>query len=224
MVHPPKPEDWIYTSDLTKDERSEKDDHPQGHGTCVASKAVGRFYGVSKSSYLVPVKLKYSSDSLLEAFILILDDVRLKNRYPAVLICSLATQKAYKNPEEPSLLPEPWNSSLGIMLHLNDRHYFVRLVVAAGNYGKRSKVVDTYPALLAEFKEPFLGTAIIAAGSTSKTGLRSSFSQQTVEERIMIWAVGEDITCAGIGNSHETVLKSGTSFAAPAVRRCLPQQ
>ena len=202
MRHPPRPESWLFTTDSDK---SRKDTHPRGHGTCVASKAVGSINGVSKASHLVPVKIAYNIESLSEAIEAILDDIHTHRRGgAAVIVCSVGTRSTIMNLRAGSLRP------LYDAVEILNSEFNIMVVYSAGNHAEREREIDTYPAFAAQ---PYDGQ--ITVGSTTSYGVRSTFSQAN---HLTLWAPGEKVACAGLQGEGQTVLKTGTSFAAPAVR------
>ncbi|KAG8526108.1 uncharacterized protein KY384_000101 [Bacidia gigantensis] len=84
----------------------------------------------------------------------------------------------------------------------------INIVLAAGNHADRSASVDTFPARL-----PNSGGLFITAGAATQEGNRELSSQFLPNEP---WAIGEKVACAGLPGQPQTVIKSGTSFAAPA--------
>ena len=200
MLHPPDPESWIFTR---KSDKSRKDTHPGGHGTCVASKAVGSINGVSKASHLVPVKIAYNSESLSEAFEKILDDVHIHRRGgAAVIVCSVGSRS------EKNIPSESFAVLYGTM-ELLSGEFNILVVFSTGNHADRQLRVGTYPAIEAI---PLVGQ--ITVGSTTYHGVRSTFSQANL---LTLWAPGKNVACAGLQGEGQTVVKTGTSFAAPAV-------
>ena len=221
MTHPPGPQDWIYTSDFVGKQRTPKDDNALGHGTAVASKAVGRIFGVSKNTYLSPVKIKPRSDSLLEAFDLVVHDIALRAAKgaptPAIIVCTLAPKLTQDIPKPSDWPNEPWISIGNYISELQIYKTRAMVVLSAGNGGRTVKKINTYPALLAEMSAPW-SSNIIVAGSTTQRGVQSDFSKKRSQNGPMAWAIGEGVLCAGILNKQAVVAETGTSFAAPAVR------
>ena len=196
--HPPSPASFIFTSDSDK---SPTDTHPTGHGTCVASKAVGLRNGVSKASLLIPVKIQYNLESLTEGFEAVLDHVHLHHlQGTAVIVCSISSREPYVGS---TARWNPLQQTLNILM----RREGVVVVMAAGNHASRDHNIDTLPAAFAHNDAD-----LITVGATMHTGVRATFSQAIDHQSL--WAIGERIDCAGL---HEDVKKSGTSFAAPAV-------
>ena len=207
MLHPPNSQDWIFTESVLP---TETDDDPSGHGTCVASKAVGRTNGVAKASRLVPVKMQYREDDLLEAFIKIISDVVDRRREgKAVIVCSLGTIRRYRPNIIRDQLPPLWQEILGVMDYISDRLNGV-LVLSAGNHGWRSSSSDTLPAAVRS-------NHFLIVGSTTQRGIKTLTSQSSSNTFNRIWAVGDRVACASHNNPEGIVQQSGTSFAAPAV-------
>lgn len=64
---------WIYAYNCVP---RESDNHPEGHGLCVASKIAGVESGVAKKVSLVIVKATIDLSSTLDAYVKILNDLR----------------------------------------------------------------------------------------------------------------------------------------------------
>ncbi|KAG8533927.1 uncharacterized protein KY384_001668 [Bacidia gigantensis] len=215
MMHePPRPADWLFTSDA---KRTYTDDDPDGHGSCVASKAVGHADGVSKFSRLIPVKTVLDSSNLLEAFFATQDDIiENKRSSQSVIVCSLASRnpvplESWKKP------PAPWKTLRRYLDSLTVT-YGATIVLSAGNNASRSEYVDTFPAQFGE--DP--GLAIIVAGATTQRGYKSSYSQAL--KRPTFWAPGDKIICAAGSGTQGTVVQYGTSFSAPLVHHPLREE
>ena len=69
--------EWHYGPNVR---RTESDDDPQGHGSCVASKAAGWKTGVSKNSRLVVMKSSHSLQDITFAFFTAFEDIMAKSR------------------------------------------------------------------------------------------------------------------------------------------------
>ena len=207
MFHPPRFQDWIFTESVR---RTETDDDPHGHGTCVASKAVGRINGVAKASRLVPVKMQYTEDDLLEAFIKVASDIFHHRRQGrAVIVCSLSTIRRYRPNIRYNQLPPLWLDIIKTMSYLSQTLDVV-LVIPAGNHGWRSSSSDTLPAAFSDIK-------FISVGSTTRRGFKALTSQSSPNSFNRIWAVGDRVACASHLYPQQIIQQSGTSFAAPAV-------
>ena len=184
--------DWIYVTGLTN---SPTDDSEDGHGTCATSKAIGSINGVGRRSSLTPVKLTFTSDKLLQALYVIIDDLPHSRTTPIVVICTISTETPY--PQNAGFDPPAlWNVVQNVMLDM--QKLGVVFVLAVGNKRTRSQTVDTFLALLHAKPEFFP----LIVGSTTRKGVSSPWSQELLGvsgSSKMIWAPGEDIVCAQRG-------------------------
>ena len=216
MIHPPAAGDFIYADLVTK---TATDSSQNGHGTCVASMALGINNGVSKRSRLIPVKSSDFLDDTLSSFIQVLDSITDQRKGRSVVVYSSVGTTIYSIQDLQVRIPSPWDTIQG---YLNDLIAFqVVPVVAAGNADRGtapSKPVNTLPQLLAETGHPFT-TDIFVVGSVTRNGVKSRFTQELsdADNPRQIWAPGDDIQCAGRRSGDYSLIKSGTSFAAPMV-------
>ncbi|KAI4212440.1 MAG: hypothetical protein LQ351_004873 [Letrouitia transgressa] len=110
---------------------------PEGHGTCVASKALGRIGGISKNSHLVIVKTNRSVPSMIDAFLQIQEGVQLKGREGKAVVVFPQESDAkfrYHDAYFPRLR-QPWaytRSKLELLRNLR-----VLVVLGAGNDGRK---------------------------------------------------------------------------------------
>ena len=130
---------------------------------------------------------------------------------PAVIVITVSTQEAYpldswQNPER------KWKAYSRYLNILRDKG--VVIVMAAGNDGRRSQVIDAYPGLLAEMPD----SPIIIVGSSNHRGTGQP-SSQFPRRFSPIWAPGKDLRCASARDFTSVVTSSGTSFAAGMVRK-----
>lgn len=68
---------WIYANGVAK---TEVDDDPGSHGTCLASKVAGRVLGVAKKASLIVVKRSVRLSSWLDAMVKVANDLRSRAR------------------------------------------------------------------------------------------------------------------------------------------------
>ena len=205
--NPPPLSDWILARGAAP---GRSDSSPIGHGTCVASKALGSIGGVSKSSRLVIVKISLKTRSITDAFLQIQDDIRLKRRQrKAVVVVAWGSRQKLTEEEILAGPLPPWQD-LGRrfqdILGLN-----VPIVVSAGNDGRKTRIVRSYPAA---FKFSGFLETLIVAGALDKNGNVADFSQ-TTGLNDDLWAPGVGVTCAKKGGRYR--IASGTSYSSPMV-------
>ena len=186
MRYPTLHQDWIIIGDA--DDRG-VDSHVRGHGTCVASKAVGSINGVSKNSRLIPVKITYRLAAIQEALIKISNDIRRRRiEGRAVVVCSLGSKRQASRP-----IPRPYMVMVEQLKDLSITQK-TAVVFSAGNKGQIP--VNSYPAYLAETYPE----TMIVAGATTKRGFRTSFSQALEPSPgrfpSTVWAIGDGVACA----------------------------
>lgn len=106
-----------------------KDDSPNGHGTCGASKAAGILYGSAKASELVVVKMRgITTTEISQVFDLVLRDIQAHNlQNKAVVSCSFGS----KEPVDLANLSNAWKSAKRQMQVLIQNNVVV--VVSGGN-------------------------------------------------------------------------------------------
>ena len=198
-----KPE-WLFTTDATHVQR---DEDKQSHGSCVASKALGHRFGVSKHSNLVVVKTGLDDASIIEALALIEADIVSKKRQGrSVVIFARGSDPPIAPGTRPPAIP--WNSIHDLMADLTNLD--VPVVVPSGNDG--NKDVDRVPALWAT--PEFGSMPLLVVGAVDNQGIKSSFSQRLQNDG-SLWAPGVDVQCAN-GVSGDSA-RSGTSFSASMV-------
>ncbi|KAJ5595505.1 uncharacterized protein N7459_001713 [Penicillium hispanicum] len=201
---------------------------PSGHGTCVADKAIGTYYGIAKGANLVfiPMADLDKDDYMLAELQKIVDDIKAKkdadpNFFAVVNLSYFLGDPLHKD----SGLRDQYRQKYLAMIQQG-----ALLVTPAGNNGDRP--VDDYPALFAE--EVAFENNMIVVGSVDVYGQRSLFSQ--VGWLVDTWAPGEIVTtidhtaandadkikiqgvaCAVKSGTTGTTEKWGTSFSAPQV-------
>ena len=205
------PPDWRYSPSVR---RTETDEDPFSHGSCVASKATGAQNGVSKTSRLVVVKSTLDLADIAWAFQEILNDVaKLQNRRVVVLLAA-TTIAAWR--------PEAFQDARFSRLYLRMKNLIelgAVVVVPAGDYGQRSFFADTVPAVFASpSKIPGQqALPLLVAGTVDNKGAEAQWSQNTLTDG-MVWAPGVKVSCTKKGWSLRST-ETGTSISAGMVRR-----
>ena len=162
-----------------------------GHGTHVASTAVGTSYGVATVALVVPVRVLDCSGEGSE--IDVLAGLEYIANYP------LNGKRAVVNMSLGGSASETLDSAVARLVSFG-----IVIVVAAGN--------DTKPACeVSPAREP----TAITVGATDSSDVRASFSN--FGTCLDIFAPGYDIEGASSNPSYDHVTKSGTSMAAPHV-------
>lgn len=205
---------WINADDVPGLQRDE--DRVTGHGTCMASKIAGEFYGVAKTASLVIVKISSSIGSFLDALGKIMEDIqqfgKKANRGRTVINVS-GTWSAPLGPQAES---QPDAARMLKLIAELVEEYEAILVAQAGSsvgtvhaeYGD----VDTWPALLSE-RFP-----IITVGAVSSDNNGPEYGKR------FPWSLGGDaISVSAPGNGFCTELNGnvgyseGSSFAGAVV-------
>ncbi|TEA14881.1 Subtilisin-like protease 2 [Colletotrichum sidae] len=168
------------------------------HGTCVASKAVGKTTGVAHRANLVTVRVDITPGEfyLQKIWQTVLDDIIEKNlKGKAVVSTSVVSYRKGKQRKE--------------LLEVIEKitKLDVPVICAAGNSGPIEP--SSLPATLA--KE----VPIIVVGSATQFGTMAEYSQRG--DSLSTWAVGSDVLCADYSSLGNLRKDSGTSFAAPQI-------
>ncbi|KAJ5595502.1 subtilisin-like protein [Penicillium hispanicum] len=186
-------------------------DGPNQHTTGVASKAIGKTYGVAKKARLISVNIaKEKPNEMKSGFQVVVDNInedkksdnptRYKN---SIVVMSLGfDNEAWTvNPTE-----DPWKSIESSIDELFDLG--VPVVLASGNHNKyfdkTYEVVD-YPQTLLSKDFP-----IINVGCATSDGELLDVSQEG--SKVTIYADGHLVTCAGFSTPQ-----TGSSYTAPQV-------
>jgi len=202
MRHPPT--DWFYAPEAREtrsDDSTDSKGNPSGHGSCVASKAAGAIYGVSKNSKLVIVKSSLLQGDIVYSFSKVLDDIIDRNRQRKTVVVFAATSNG--NSEDWS-----WRrvkSSIEDLIAAD-----AVIIVPSGNraaFHRRAKDVFTFPAVWEAPDFP-----LIVAGAVENDGTESVYSQGP--RHVTTWAPGK-VTCAK--PSSGTASDIGTSFSTGMV-------
>ncbi|KAL1798271.1 hypothetical protein ACET3X_002308 [Alternaria dauci] len=189
------------------------DDNPiqPSHGAQVASKAVGRKFGLAKEATLVSTKLYPKTGDWENAMWLILEDIRNHEGRASrsVVTTSMAIGEGGWTPEAAR------NNARNQRLYGNDLRALsslgVPFVMASGNDAKQPNRgdVDQLPMVLQDDDTP-----LIIVGGSEWNGKRADFSQ--AGPLITVYAPGVDIDCQTKDDKTETTA-SGSSLAAPQV-------
>ena len=163
----------------------------QGHGTHVASTAVGTSYGVATDALVVPVRVLDCSGSGLTSGILA--GLNYVSTYP------LKGKRAVVNMSLGGSPSAVLDAAVARLVELG-----IVVVVAAGN--------DSVPACEVS---PARESSAITVGATDIDDTRAFFSNYG--SCVDIFAPGYDIEGASIDPAYEYVSKSGTSMASPHV-------
>jgi subtilisin family serine protease len=186
-----------------------EDDDPGGHGTEVASKALGQINGIAKGATLISVKLRYEIGEIMFAFTLIKHDLlnrRLEDgkALNAVVVCTVLEPEIFPDPD----VAKKSRKGQNLIRVLDSIHSEgVPIVFASGNAGDISgrENIDNYPQVL---EGP--GTPIINVGGTTLQGDRWGKSQGGPQ--LTIYAPGEDVGIQGkLDGKDGESLVAGTS-------------
>ena len=213
--------EWLYT-DLSKATGADTETEAAaggGHSTCTASKAIGEFYGASKSATLVVVKMPNLEEaSVYEVLDTVIDDIHHKERKKTSVV---SISWGSIEPVDPFRFPQP-ALVRGLSAQLKELYDHGRgavLVCAAGNAarkldhrGQARLDVDTMPAVLLKAILPFPGH-FLAVGNSDINGVRYRTSQiDQYTAPFQIYAPGVDIKCARNASLTGYKTWTGTSF------------
>lgn len=197
---------WLYAWDTYRTPAEVPSTYTSGHGSCVASKVAGRFYGVAKKTSLIIVKHTASLSSFVHAIALALNDLRrqtVAGTYrPGYTIVTV--QRGFRGPDE----IDKWTlSKLSRQISKLISTYGIVFVASAGNTGYDAGTVG-FPATLSP-KLP-----IIVVGTTDEGGIELASSSRGPQ--VTVSAPGR-VMCADNKPGGSFQIAWGTSFAAPAV-------
>ncbi|WQF77493.1 Putative peptidase S8/S53 domain, peptidase S8, subtilisin, His-active [Colletotrichum destructivum] len=176
------------------------------HGTCVASKAVGKTVGVAKRANLVTVRVDPTPGEFffVKAWQAVFNDIKEKGlKGKAVVSTSTFTYV----PREDKAKAELLSDMDEIMRKILGED--VPVVCGAGNDVSISIEPNKLPAILAK------NLPIIVVGSATVDGTMAPDSQRG--SLVTTWAVGRRIQCAGYNTLDGLVTRSGVSVAAPQI-------
>ena len=188
---------------------------PPGYATCAASKAVGRYNGVSKVSKIVTIKSSMSLVDNIWGFAKVLDDVVAKKRQGRSVILYPRCSLKPRNFADKRQTQRQWDRLRAIIQDLI--YQDVVVVTCAGDDAKflRSRNdLDRFPGLWSSPEFP-----ILVAGAVTDGGTFTDFSRGATSDNV-IWAPGNDVECASVTASRYGV-GQGTAFAAGMVRKSL---
>ncbi|MCJ1346209.1 hypothetical protein MMC31_004424 [Peltigera leucophlebia] len=189
---------WIYANGAAK---TEVDDDPGSHGSCLASKVAGRVFGVAKKASLIVVKRTLELSSWLDAMVKVANDLRRRaragERIAGYNVISMQTSS-----------PRIDKYSLIKMRYLILKYlekYGVIFVCTPGNDARHVNVPASFSPKI----------PIISVGSVDIWG--GALFSSPEGPAITVSAPGLSVECAmGTGTAGSQRL-TGTSIAAPAV-------
>lgn len=205
---------WINANDVPGIQRDE--DRVTGHGTCMASKIAGEYYGVAKAASLIMVKITSLIGSFLDALGKIIEDLQQFGKIASRGWTVINVSGTWPAPSEPQAESQPDAAQMLKLIAKLVEEYEVVVVAQAGSsfgtfqgeYGD----VDTWPALLSE-RYP-----IITVGAVSSDNNNPEYGKR------FPWSLGGDsISVSGPGNGFCTELNGrvgyseGSSFAGAVV-------
>lgn len=200
--------EWLYGAPGDPESSSRftpTDDDPRSHGSCVASKAVGRVSGVSKFTHVINVKSNVYHSDLVWAFLEVKNSMLQHRGRKSVIVFATGSTDMYG---PTTSIPRPWRNIRGYMKDIIAMDGVI--VVGAGNRrdGNYRKNVDVLPALFESLDLP-----LIVAGSVENSGNTADFSQGPAH--VSIWAPGIEVACTrpNINVNYGT----GTSYSAGMV-------
>jgi hypothetical protein len=184
------------------------DDELNAHGTKVASKALGKLYGVAKDATVIPVKLtmeQKASQVLLgyKAALRDIEEIEENGKtQKSIVVCSLSVGEGLTR-------DTALNHPHGRLFQYYLERFFelgVPVVVAAGNEADKPGLenIAAMPMVLENAETP-----IIVVGAKSPDGTRAPFSR--VGPQLTIYAPGNPVQAHGKIDGEELV-DSGTSF------------
>ena len=177
------------------------------HGTCVASKAVGLNYGVSKNSNLIVLKAAYNIEDIIWALVTAHKNILLNNRQGrAVISLALAADASTQGDPEMQRVKD----IMGELFKID-----ATIVVPSGNYGYHARQVSTVPGIWESESFP-----LIVVGGIERGGFASSISQGG--SHVTTYAPGQSVLCANKDNGHG--LLTGTSAASGMVKTLVSLQ
>ncbi|EER40925.1 exo-beta-1,3-glucanase [Histoplasma capsulatum H143] len=206
---------------LAPGEFPRNNDRDVDHGSGVASKVLGKNFGICGNCNLVMVPLSLLGDPdedywtriperPLELLIMVLDDIATKGREGrAVLNLSWGRRE---------LLRPEYHAQFRQFLHLLETTTQTPTVAASGNFGETEKDISLYPAFFGDPANPHGHLPnLIVVGATNAWGQQATWSQYS--NWMTTFARGEDVWVPGYPDIIDNlkVRTSGTSFAAPQV-------
>ena len=208
---------FLYSHLLPDSKRTPTDDDPLGHGTFVASKAVGRINGVARNGILIAVKSTRKLSDVIAALDQTILDVAThgQGRNPSVVVCTLAIKKKWRrNAWMPPIKDRLWaifRDQLTVLGQMN-----TVVVISGGNSADRAgeSQVSNF-----EFPKLFRNDEtlpVIVASATNQHGQPANWAQ-SLESMREVWAPGEMLRGATIGDGDRFTECSGSSGTAGVV-------
>lgn len=179
-----------------------------GHGTAVASMAVGKNLGIADHAKLMNVKIGGLVDG----------DFRSASIFEVGVAIDAILAEAATDPSKPRLVNMSWGTPRSPWLDskvLSLIDAGISVVCAAGNSGV--SVDDITPAGIPE---------VITVGATDKYDIPSGFNNIAPNDSglvtatggtLNLFAPGDGVTAAGFDQNDSYLVVAGTSFAAPIV-------
>ncbi|KAL8904986.1 MAG: hypothetical protein Q9207_002909 [Kuettlingeria erythrocarpa] len=220
-----RPVEWLYTrrAKFTGDDvetESPSTGYP-GHSTCTASKAAGRFYGASRLSTLVVVKMPdLTPQSTDEVFSTITNHI-LENQRQGQSIVTVSWGSILPFRFTDSDPSSYWRRMRRDLRELADAGSHI--LFAAGNeareldrQGRPRTDVDTAPAIFAAADFGLLKSLVVSnVDNGGKLWRTSQSSTRGIWAPWNVFAPGVQIKCASRDSNSGVIIDTGTSFSAP---------
>lgn len=176
------------------------------HGTCVASKAVGKTVGVAKRANLVTVRVDPTPGEFffVRAWQAVLNDIEDRDLQGKAVVSSSTFSHVPQDAEKKAKLVSDMDRIIRAILGAD-----VPVVCGAGNDAPKSIEPNKLPAILAK------NLPIIVVGSATADGTMAPDSQRG--SLLTTWAVGRRVQCAGYNTLDGLVTRSGVSVATPQI-------
>lgn len=205
---------WIIVDDVPGIQRDE--DRVTGHGTCMASKIAGEYYGVAKAASLIVVKTNSFIGSFLDALGKIIIDLQRFSKKESRGRTVINVSGTWSAPLAPQAESRPDAlRMLGLIAKLVEEYEVIVVAQAGSSVGivqAEYEDVDTWPALLSE-RYP-----IITVGAVSSDNSNPEYGKR------FSWSLGGNaISVSAPGNGICTELNGkvgyseGSSFAGAVV-------
>jgi hypothetical protein len=184
-------------------QNEQDDDSPISHGTGVASKATGQFFGVAKEATLVSVKVVANSQEMITGLSMAYDDIISENRQRNSVVCMALEISRPEGYTRDQALASFYGRDVDRALsNLHSRG--IPVVVSSGNNALRRPQLDAIPAVLERPGVPI----ILVGGADMRTGVRAPESQG--ENQVSVYA---PYTCpVQKKNNRDWGEARGTSF------------
>lgn len=187
---------------------TETDESRDGHGTCVASKALGSIHGSAKRAKLAVVKMRdYKQGEISSILDLVLRDIVANGLQKRSIVMFSWSSETPVDPINPGRV---WARVKTEFERLDAAG--VPVVASAGNRGPKAFRIDVdqAPAVLWSDQAP-----LIIVGNVNNTGYKARLSKGG--RKVNVWAPGEKIKCAAVNQGQVGVRTiSGTSFCKRA--------